>query len=237
MWGKRTLVSLRKIIPFKVRLWVEIEVFKTLARGSRIVEYPYVIRNVSVPKSSKVLVFGGWNDFAALQLASLGFNVTAFDLQDNVFHHPNFKYVKGDFLITSKDFMDNYFDAAISISSLEHVGFDVYDGPLIESGDEMVVKQLYRLLKPGGIFTFTVPFGRKGIYPKKKPTYRKYDRKAIRYLLKDFQIKNMVCFGCSPTLEWSPTDPVKLENESEIDVPRGVIGVCAQKPIQCDSKN
>jgi SAM-dependent methyltransferase len=224
------MVSLRKLIPFKVRLRVEIEVFKTLAKGSRIVEYPYVIRNVSVPTSSKILVFGGWNDFAALQLASLGFNIVAFDLQDNVFHHPNFKYVKGDFLVTSKDFMDNYFEAAIALSSIEHVGLDAYKGPLIESGDELVVKQIHRLLKPGGTFIFTVPFGRKGAYPKKKPNYRKYDREALHHLLQDFKIVDMACYGCSPTLEWLPMGPDKLENEAEADTPRGVIGVCAQKP-------
>ena len=223
--------SLRKLIPFKVRLRVEIEVFKTLAKGSRIVEYPYVIRNVSVPKPSKILVFGGWNDFAALQLASLGFNVTAFDLQDNVFRHPNLKYVKGDFLVTSKGFVDNCFEVATALSSIEHVGLNVYAGPLIESGDQIVVKQIHRLLEPGGIFILTVPFGRKGVYSKKKPTYRKYDRQTIKHLLEDFTIIDMTCFGCSPTLEWLPMDPDKLENEAEIDTPRGVIGVCAQKPV------
>ena len=98
------MVSLRKIIPFSLRLRVETEIFKTLAKGSRIVEYPFIIGNADITKPSKTLVFGCFNDFAAIQLASVGFEVFGFDLHDNVFNHPNFKFLRETFFRHRKGF-------------------------------------------------------------------------------------------------------------------------------------
>lgn len=223
------MVPLRKIIPFSIRLRVEIEVFKTLAKGSRIVEYPFIIGNANITQPSKTLVFGCFNDFAAIQLASVGFEVFGFDLQDNVFRHPNFKFIKGDFLQTSKRFPDDFFELGFALSSIEHAVINSHSGQIIEKGDEKVVAEIHRLLKPGGRFLLTVPFGRTGLCPRKKPTYKKYDRSSLKQLLKDFYVYYSRYFGCTADGAWLPFAPETLENEQPSDIPRGVACICARK--------
>jgi len=60
---------------------------------------------------------------------------------------------KGKYIPKSMDalnlfFPDNYFDKIISISVIEHIKDD---------GDSNAVKEFWRTLKPGGLFSFTVP--------------------------------------------------------------------------------
>ena len=165
---------IRKLIPFSIRLKIEVEVNKSNSKGSRVVEIPFVVNNIEIRRPCNVLSFGSFNDIVAIELASLGLVVTAFDLTQNVFVHPNFKSVVGDFLETSKVFEDGSFDVAYALSSLEHVGLEVYGQNFNEVGDKQVVKIIERLLKPHGRFLLTVPFGKKGLYPRAKPTYRKY---------------------------------------------------------------
>lgn len=223
------MVSLRKLIPSRIRLQVEIEVFKTLAKGSRIVEYPFIIGNANIAEPSKTLVFGCFNDFAAIQLASIGFEVFGFDLQDNVFRHPNFKFIKGDFLLTSRRFSDGFFDLAFALSSIEHAVIDTHSRQIIEKGDEQTIAEIHRLLKPGGRFLLTVPFGQAGLYPRKKPTYKKYDSGSLRQLLKDFDVYYSRYFGCATDGMWLPSAPETLENEHPSDIPRSVACICARK--------
>lgn len=223
------MVSLRKIIPFSLRLRVETEIFKTLAKGSRIVEYPFIIGNADITKPSKTLVFGCFNDFAAIQLASVGFEVFGFDLHDNVFNHPNFKFFKGDFLQTSKRFPDGFFELAFALSSIEHAVVDVRSKQIIENGDEKVVAEIHRLLKQGGRFLLTVPFGRAGLYPRKKPTYKKYDRSSLMSLLRGFHVYCSRYFSCTTNGTWLPSTPEILENEEPSDTPRSVACICARK--------
>lgn len=221
-------LPLRNIIPFGVRLRVEVEVFRTLARGSRIVEYPFIIGNADISNPCKTLVFGCFNDFAAIQLASVGFEVVGFDIVDNVFNHPSFQAVKGDFLQTAREFSDESFDLAFALSSLEHAVVDS-DGRVREDGDQSVTAEIFRLLKKDGRFLLTVPFGQSGLFPRDKPRYRKYDRKALRQLLKSYQIYHSSYFGCTKNGAWLPCAPETLENEPPSDIPKGVACICARK--------
>jgi len=75
-------------------------------------------------------------------------------------------YVFGD--LRDLDFRDNRFDAIACISTIEHIGMDnsMYagDADIARRGDPkeflLAVKELKRVLKPGGTLYITFPFGR-----------------------------------------------------------------------------
>jgi ubiquinone/menaquinone biosynthesis C-methylase UbiE len=73
-------------------------------------------------------------------------------------------------------FEDDYFDCVSLCETLEHV----YD-------DVEALKQVYRVLKPGGRLVMTVPHGGKI----SKMHVRVFDEKYIRKVLKDFKIESL----------------------------------------------
>ena len=219
---------LRRIIPFSIRLKIEIEVNRSLAKGSRIIEIPFVLGNINVYEPSKVLSFGCFNDIISIELASMGFSVSGFDINERTFNHPNFHFVQGNFLETSNSIPDNSFDLAYALSSIEHVGLEVYGQSLYENGDKDVARIIHRLLKPGGKFLVTVPFGKCGLYPKGKPTYRKYERKDLRQLLNDFEKYSVAYYGWNLRSNWAPVAPETLE-KTDGDTPVGVACIAAYK--------
>lgn len=101
---------------------------------------------------------------------------------------------------------DDYFDRVISISVIEHINDD---------GDSEAMKEIWRVLKPGGFFTFSVPvkkmfeieYSHKDEYnlntEKKSGAYffqRIYDQKKIdeRLLssINNYEIISRKVFGC-----------------------------------------
>lgn len=63
----------------------------------------------------------------------------------------NKEYKTGFGDATNLDFPDKTFDAVISISVIEHIGKD---------GDLLAIKEMWRVLKPGGILILTFPVSR-----------------------------------------------------------------------------
>lgn len=91
------------------------------------------------------------------------------------------------------------FDIVTSVSAIEHFGLyndgrshDVLDA------DILAVEEIRRVLKPEGLFIFTVPFAKKGFYIERRvppaAPERWYDCKHIKMLLPKFNIKN-ITFG------------------------------------------
>lgn len=154
-----------------------------LVVNSRIVEEPFVFQNLNLEKGAKTLDLGCCYSKVSLQLASLGYKTAGVDLNDYKYLHPNLQFVRGNFL--EKQFPNNYFDCVVAISTVEHIGLDCYGGSLIEGGDQKTIKKIHKILKLGGIFIITVPFGRREIMK----TQRVYDTQSLSNLLREFKIE------------------------------------------------
>jgi len=171
-------------LPFFIRKRLSI-----LITNSRIVEEPFVFMNLDFPKESKILDLGCCYSKISLQLASLGCKVTGVDLNKYNYRHPNFEFIRKDFL--EVDFPDDYFDCVLSVSTIEHIGLDCYGGKVIEGGDKKTVEKIYRILKKGGKFIITVPFGK----AKLMEGQRVYDENLLGQLLSSFQIEKEKYFS------------------------------------------
>lgn len=222
------LLRLRKLLPARTRLSLEVEMNRLLAKGSRIVEYPFVIGNIGIGRPCRVMVFGSFNDLTAVELASLGFQVVCFDIVGNSFVHPNIKFIKGDFLVTSAEFPDGSFDAAVAVSSIEHAGLELNSGRHIRDGDRQVVKRINRLLRAGERLILTLPYGRAGEYPAVNPSFRKYDTRALAELLADFESYDCRRFVSDHESHWLPADPEDLGLDAS-NASTSVVCVVAKK--------
>lgn len=182
-----------------------------LVTTERIVEVPFVLSNLNLTRDAAVLDLGCNYSHFAIQLASLGYRVTGVDLNDYALSHPNLEFRRGDLL--ELDLAPASFDAAVAISTVEHCGLGAYGGRGTVAGDAAVVKRIHELLKDGGRFLMTVPFGRCGraLGP---AGYRVYDRSTLERLVADFEIIKIEYYRGSDRRHWLPADEDAL---SEMD--------------------
>ncbi|MBD3214337.1 MAG: methyltransferase domain-containing protein, partial [Candidatus Lokiarchaeota archaeon] len=106
--------------------------------------------------NKRILEFGCFKSYLAIELATIGYDVTGIDLRDYSFKHPNLRFFKINIL----NYMDEEkFDYITSISTIEHIGLGYYDQN--EKGTDLnkVCEKLVSLLKDGGKLIFTVPVG------------------------------------------------------------------------------
>jgi uncharacterized repeat protein (TIGR01451 family) len=148
--------------------------------NERIVEIPFVLQNLVSTTGMTILDFGCAESVLPIYLATQGAQVLGVDLREYDFEHPNFRFCKGDFL--NNDFSDAYFDAVVAVSSVEHVGLNVYGSRAYESGDNKVVREFRRVLKSGGVLILTVPFGKRYV----DEELRVYDSQLITELTDGF---------------------------------------------------
>ena len=91
----------------------------------------------------------------------------------------NLESIKGSIL--EMPFEDNSVDVCISVSCIEHIGTPRYSSSMM-STDRMIVEEIFRILKPGGIFIITIPFGEARILS----THRVYDDNSLQQLTEGF---------------------------------------------------
>jgi SAM-dependent methyltransferase len=150
----------------------------------RIIERAWVLRHLSdVPAGAKILDLGCSESTLGLELASNGFNVVGIDVRNHPLTHPNFKFIQQD--ICESKLPENTFDAAIALSTIEHIGLGAYGDSKGEGLDRVAMKEVYRILKPGGVLLLTTPFGK----PAVTSLHRIFDSNGLRALLVGFDIR------------------------------------------------
>lgn len=133
---------------------------------------------------------GCYGNIIPLQLASLGYEVYAIDVQKYYAKHPNLNVIQGD--ITQTSFPDDFFDVITAVSTIEHIGLTRYGDPAYKDGDKKAMAEIFRILKVGGRVIMTVPFGERNIfYHKNIPSHRTYDLPSLKELFSEFEIEKM----------------------------------------------
>ena len=213
------LFSKLKLTPKLIRLayrFIDVEASaETAPPDERIIEYAFVIEKLASIPIGKVLDVGctARLNYLPPALASLGWEVWGIDLREFKFKHPNFHLVLGD--IRKTDFPDNYFDAVYAVSTIEHIGLSGRYGVTKEDpeGDTKTIKEIARILRPGGILLCTVPYGREARII--KSLQRIYDKPSLERLFYNWTKKDEVWYCREDDGCWTPLsdkDAVKVEN-------------------------
>ena len=202
--------SLRWLILNKMP-WLADKLFH-LVINERIVDYPFVHQNISLDGRGRILDVGCYGSKLALELASLGYETYGLDVLEYPISHPNFTFVPGD--ICKAPFPDDFFDAVTAVSTIEHIGLGRWGDPVHSEGDKDAVKEIARILKPGGRAIISVPFG-KGtvVYRFKIPLHRVYDLQALDALFFDsgMEVKKII-YAVKKDDIWIPVTLSEAEN-------------------------
>lgn len=208
--GSRQIYYLAGIIYWLLRarrLYVE----------TRVIEIPICLNWLShrTNGGERILQVGD----VLLKKALDRYEVELVDLEAEEYSEPGLKVHKTD--IREAPLPSRYFDIAISISTLEHIGLQE---PYFANGDKVAVDIIAEALKPGGLFFFSVPFG--------KPTghYRVYNRSRLRFLVEgEFEILEEKFFVWKK-FRWCETSPEIAEEVGLLkDNPSMNLGVCLIK--------
>lgn len=190
--------------------------------NERILEIPFVLLKIKKYKL-KILDIGANESPISLMLASSGYKVTALDLRQAAFKHPNLTNVCADVTQWKKE---NYFDTVICLSTLEHIGLEVYGGKKISNGDQLAIDNIYASLKTGGKLLLTVPTSS---LPNVTDFWRSYDKKNLTKLLSKFK-KISFQFGIRDGLQhWMLVENIPANHRFDPRQPSGVALVEAIK--------
>lgn len=150
----------------------------------RALEYPWALKNVNISKG-RFLDVGSTVGIMFRDNLPKDVEVFTLNLEDEK-RFPKQEGIqakRGD--IRKTEFDDNYFDVITCISTLEHIGvegrYHVKADPL---GDEKAMKEILRILKPGGKLLLTVPYGKYDVLPINKL----YNKERIRSLSKGYNV-------------------------------------------------
>jgi SAM-dependent methyltransferase len=130
----------------------------------RVAEFGYVWRRLAGFRGARILDLGSPKDLAAILARKLGCAVTAVDILPNAIalseRHTRAQGLDGHGVgkVESEvqdgralSYPDNTFDAAYSVSVLEHIP---------DLGDAAAMQELVRVVKPGGLVVVTTPYDR-----------------------------------------------------------------------------
>jgi SAM-dependent methyltransferase len=180
--------------------------------SERIVEIPFVHRNLPYPFRGRLLDVGYRESEIIYEISSLGFETWGIDIRPPLAEFPGVRYVQGD--IIRHPFQAGFFDVVIALSTVEHIGLMAYGNTAKDpDGDLHALQAIRRILKPGGRLILTMPFGKRGA----TNWYRVYDQKTLLALLKGsgFAVETENCW-LQEGIRWMPAPWQKAEQVDSI---------------------
>ena len=102
--------------------------------------------------------------------------IEVFDIRELTPDIPNVKFTRMDITNPDEEFFD-YCDSLSCLHALEHFGLGRYGDPVMFEGHRVGFENLYKVLKQGGKFYFSVPIGKQRI------EFNAHRVFSIRYLL------------------------------------------------------
>jgi len=165
------------------------------AVDERVVEHPYIMRNVKLPKKARVLDVGCCDSLLSHALVSRGYEVWGIDIRSYPEAHPYMKFVQDDLMDTHLP--NDFFDAVMANSVIEHIGLSSpqYDDPIKNDGDIVAMESIRRVLKQAGLAIVTIPYSvdydveTSGVIHR-----RKYDEARITRLTSGFALQQEELF-------------------------------------------
>ena len=142
-------------------------------------EYAFVVSRLNDKKRGMLVDIGGAGSLLSPILAALGYDVVGYDLHSWNFVFPQYEHYVGD--AGHMHFEDSTVDICVSISCIEHVGANRYGTDSRES-DRVLLEEIMRILKPGGMLIMSVPYG----VSRNLPSHRVYDEQRIKELTTGF---------------------------------------------------
>lgn len=161
-------------IWFLQRLFPEYFAKEPLHPTDRYIEYPFIIENL--PKSPcKILDVGCSGSMFPLLLKAMKYEIFGIDIRPININGIYFN--KED--ICQTHFENNYFDVIIAISTIEHIGLKEKN----MNADIKAIKEIYRILKPKGLFLITIPIK---LNLQITRNHKIYNQARLCFLLKNF---------------------------------------------------
>ena len=167
--------------------------------NERVVEVPYVFRALGgIEPGGKVLDVGASESTLSLSLATLGYRVTAIDPRPNPLTHELLEVVQARI----EEWHDGEFDAVVCLSTIEHIGMDVYEQDASERRVDLeAMARMRELTKPGGLLVLTTSVGSASA----GENGRTYDRKGLVELLAGWEVKDETLVQRRDPTSWVTT--------------------------------
>lgn len=180
-------------------LWLEP---RNIHVNERILETPFVLQRL--PKTGRILDVGSASSLLALQLATIGYQVTAVDIRPYPFTHDKLTYFQED--VSRLTLEKRSQDCAIVISTIEHVGLGNY-GDSQELSDREFLNIVAGYVKAKGDIFLTMPFGKsyQGSW------YRVYDSEELYKLIEGYTLVELKFARRLSPFEWQMCDEKDLE--------------------------
>lgn len=183
--------------------------------NERVIEYSWVYKNIADLENGRVLDVGAKEGLPITDMLLENDNIVyAFDINaSGSIRRGNLIIERGD--IRSTSYEENYFDAVIAVSTLEHIGVAGRYGISGEDelGDFKAMREIFRILKPGGKVLVTVPYG----IGKSLPLNRLYNAERINGIFNNFKIIKSTYFRFKQTYKMWFEVPESLAGQNDWD--------------------
>lgn len=158
--------------------YFEIEKSHWLMKVRRMIIKDVLQQNLTDPKKGKILDFGCGSGILVGELSREGYNSYGVDVSEEAIKFGELNGIKNIKAQGSHklDYPNNYFEAVLSMDVLEHI-----------EDESWVVKEIYRVLKPGGMFAVMVPayMFLWGVQDEVAHHYRRYTLTSLKKVLFD----------------------------------------------------